>query len=225
MAKERNIKIIYLAIIIILVILLYFGYFRRYAYASETSLNEVYTIEEIYNMYNIPEERRVNPKDYGYKRILGVVDTTFEGRLCFICYNQPFDFSNTYLVAEDVKYRFNEKVRLIEYELKYKTLLSNDEYTELDFFIAEEPLNETTYNENYYGRRIIYSSHDIYKDGALFFSARKMKTKMAPIMANLNLNPVMKEVVSLIPIGAGLVVSFLALRKGLKLLLRMLRQA
>lgn len=227
MAKERNLKTMYLAIIIILIILLFVGFYRvRYAYASETGLNKVYTINEIYDMYGIPEEIRVNPREYGYERILGVVDT-LDYRLYFICFNNPFDFNKTYTVVEQVKYRFDETVRFIEYDTNNKRLNYNDEFNEFEYWIATEPLNETTYDENYLGRRIIYSSHDIYKDGTLFFSARKLNTRMAKIMANLSpeLGKVMTEVVSLIPIGAGLVVSFLGFRKGLRLLLTMLRQA
>lgn len=228
MAKERSIKTIYLAIIIILIILLFVGFFNiKNAYASETGLNDVYTIEEIYNMYEIPEAIRINPKEYGYERIIGVIDT-LDYRLYFICFNQPFDLNNINIVSNEVRYTFNETVRLIDYNTQKKILNSNAEYTELNLWIAEEPLYETTYNEDFLGRRIIYSSHDIYKpDGTLFFSARKMITRMAPIMANLSpeLGKVMREVVSLIPIGAGLVVSFLGFRKGLRLLFRMLRQA
>ena len=46
-------------IIIILTVLLFVGYFNaKKAYASE--LNEVYTLEEIYDKYDIPEGSRLN---------------------------------------------------------------------------------------------------------------------------------------------------------------------
>mgnify|MGYP000129397795 CR=1 FL=1 len=227
MAKERSIKIIYLAIIVILIILLFVGFFNKNAYASDTGLNKVYTIEEIYNMCEIPEAIRVNPKDYGYQRILGIIDT-LDYRLYFICFNNPFDLSKINVVSDAVRYNFEETVRFIEYDTRKKILNYNDEFDNFEYWIAQEPLNETTYNEEFLGRRIIYSSHNIYNsDGTLFFSAVKMRTVMAPIMANLNpeMGKVMKEVVSLIPIGAGLVVSFLGFRKGLRLLSRMLRRA
>lgn len=226
MVKEKSIRTIYLAIIVVLIILLFVGFFNvKNVYASE--LNEVYTIEEIYDMYNIPEAIRINPKEYGYERLL-IVSDTLDYRLLFICFNKPFDLNNINIIANQVKYPFTETVRCIEYNYQKSILNYNDEYNEPVLWVAEEPIYETTYDKNYLGRRIIYSSHDIYKpDGTLFFSAVKLKTRMAPIMRNLTpeMKKVMAGVVSLIPIGTGLVVSFLGFRKVLRALLRMLRQA
>lgn len=222
MAKSKSIKPIYLVIIVILIILLFVGFYYKNAYASE--LNEVYTIEEIYDLYNISEDIRVSPKEYGHERVLIVVNT-LDNKLTIVCFDNPFDLGNIISSSGQVKYIFEGTTRCICYDYVRNMVDYNDTFENPYIWIADEPIYETTYDKNHSGSRIIYSSHDIYKpDGTLFFSARKM-TRIARIVGNLQMGMVMKEVVSLIPIAVGFLVSFLGFRKALALLRRLLHQA
>ena len=60
MIKDKRIRNIFLYLVVVLVCVFIIGFFTaKNVYASE--LNEVYTIEEIYDMYDVPEENRINP--------------------------------------------------------------------------------------------------------------------------------------------------------------------
>lgn len=228
MVKEKSIKIIYLAVVLISIILLFVGCFSsKNAYASQKVPNKVYTIEEIYNMYNIPEEDRIYPDEYEYERLLIVSDTS-EYRLVLIFYNIPLDLSKLNIVGNKVYYPFEETVLCIEYNYDKQRINYIEEYNQPNLWIGADPIYETTYNEDFLGRRIIYSSHDIYKpDSTIFFSAHKIRTRMTTIMRELSpeMGKVMKEVVLLIPIGVGLVISFLGFRKAYQMLSRILRRS
>lgn len=72
---------------------------------------------------------------------------------------------------------------------------------------------------------IIESSHDIYfLDGSVFFQ-RTLFPIMAPIAGTVDLMEVMTELIGVVPLVVGLVVSCLGLRKGWSLLVRNLHRA
>lgn len=230
MANKKNIKTIYIAVFVFMLSLLLIGLFNvKKAYAS--GLNEIYTIEELFDMFNIPEEKRIDPWKYGYKRLIVTANNKGGNELNFICYNNEFKENNILMRPDldpDVYYYFDERVRIISY---YNGEISkSSEAVYLNYAIGTQPFYKTLYDKEFKGRRIIYSSHNLYKsDGTLFFSATPQipPTKLAPVTRSLTpeMTKALGEVVSLIPIGVGLVVSFLALRKALRMLLQILRQA
>ena len=131
---------IYLVVVIIVIILLFLGYPGvKKAYASE--LNEVYTIEEIYDMYDISEDIRVNPKGYGYERVLIVVSTVSH-TLDIVCFDEPFDLNNIYnsgYQGRQVRYLFDETIRYIQYNYQDDELVINEEKDTYDMQVGEEP--------------------------------------------------------------------------------------
>lgn len=229
MFKDKRIRPIFVCIVIVMLCMFFVGFFSaKNAYAS--SLNEIYTIEEIYDMYNVPVENRINPWDYGYSRliILGYRHKLSGSRLEFICHNEQIDFSNIYNDETNdwiVKYDFSEPVKLIRY--------ANGEidgiYDVTTVDLGSEPFYEKIYeNEYYHWFKIVYSSYNLYKpDGTVFFWATPptILTRLVAEMKNQNQLQPLSQVVSLIPISLGLVVCFLALRKVWRMLKTLLYQA
>ena len=219
MIKDKKIRPIFVCIVIVMLCMFYVGFFSaKNVYASE--MNEIYTIEEIYDMYNILEEDRVNPWEYGFERLIILAQKHPSNSLILICHNEEIDFSNVYEYADiDVYYDFNETVRVINYT--NGGISSDFETSNLSIAIGKVPFYETIYDTNYMRRKIIYSSYNLKKpDGTVFFWAAKPMV-LSPIvedMKNQNQLQPLAPMVSLIPICFGLVVSFLAFRKVWKLL-------
>ena len=217
MIKDKRIRNILLYLVVILACVFFIGFSTaKNVYAS--TLNDIYTIEEIYDMYDVPEENRINPWDYGYSRlvILGYRHKVSGSCLEFICHNDAIDFSNIYNDKYNdwiVNYDFNEPVKLIRY--------ANGEidgiYDVTTVCLGREPFYEKVYeNEYYHWYKIVYSSYNLYKpDGTVFFWATP-PTTLFPIMAEMKnqnqLRP-LSQVVYLVPISLGLVVFLLAFRK------------
>ena len=219
MLKDKKMRNILLYLIVVLACVFFMGFsVAKNAYASE--LNEIYTIEEIYDMYNILEDDRIDPWEYGFERLVILAQKRPSNSLILICHNQEIDFSKIYEYSDiDIYYDFNEAVRVVNYT--NGGISSNFETTDLSIAIGKVPFYETIYDNNDIRRKIIYSSYDLKKpDGTVFFWAAKPMI-LSPIMETMKtrnqLQP-LAPMVSLIPISLGLVVSLLAFRKVWKAL-------
>jgi len=183
MIKDKKIRPIFVCIVIVMLCMFYVGFFSaKNVYASE--MNEIYTIEEIYDMYNILEEDRVNPWEYGFERLVILAQKHPSNSLILICHNEEIDFSNIYEYADiDVYYDFNETVRVVNYT--NGGVSSNFETSDLSIAIGKVPFYETIYDTNDIKRRIIYSSYNLKKpDDTVFFWAAKPMT-LPPIMEEM----------------------------------------
>jgi len=228
MIKEKRIRNIYIFIFIIMLCVLFFSFFSvKTVYASV--LNETFTVDELFDMFNIDEEERINPWDYGFERFIATTynKSTLSEQLNFIFFNEEMDFNRISTEGTSVYYTFDEDILVAEYvngmfirDIGYDSPSKKA--------IGTVPFYDTIYDDEVAGFKLIYSSHNLYRpDGTLFFSAAKKPRMLVPITKNLGpgMAKALGEVVSLIPIGVGLVVSFLALRKALRMLLQILRQA
>ena len=126
----------------------------------------MYTLEEIYDMYNISG---LNLKEYGYKRTLITVDTN-NYYLYIVCFNKPFDLNNVYVKEGNSYYLFDETVRYIRYSYSSGAMYNNGETDNLELRIG---------NADFYVRhRIIYSSHNVYTPNGILFSGEAISRHM-----------------------------------------------
>jgi len=82
-------------------------------------------------------------------------------------------------------------------------------------------------SELYHGERIVlYSSFSLlYEDGTIFFQRAPIKANFLTQMKEVEMGATLTTLVSLVPLLMALVVSFLAFRKTLAWLLKVLRKA
>ncbi|MGN1327824.1 MAG: hypothetical protein ACI4VQ_07110 [Clostridia bacterium] len=101
--------------------------------------------------------------------------------------------------------------------------------TEDSFNVAVSSTNGSNYTEvtESEGKYITYSSYDVLdSDGVLFFLQTPLRMGvLAPIVEKVEMIPVMKEIVGVLPLIIVVVVSLVGLRKALRMLSTLLRKA
>lgn len=203
MLKNKKILIILLLSIILLGI-------STSCFAID-NINNSYSESDLYNCFVVADkymkDNNIIYYDYfvGYEGNIenGTVNVLFIINSDYVCYAEPGSngricSNHTYLIQFSGTRNFEiSNLVLTDYSATTKWNLSKD---------------------------LKYSSFPIYyNDGSLFFPLTPLK-RMAPIVAQVEMGEIMKEIIKILPLILVVVVSLVGLRKALKMLSTLLHR-
>lgn len=238
MIKDKRIRNILLYFIVVLACVFFIGFFTaKNAYAAN---NEIKSLSQIYEEYGVTSEVFRNPYDYGdnvliihrvnpssdmlkiyvLSRPIEYNDFKFSSSGYNLYVNVPLLYEISYVKDGDTVRIYSEKVYDTPYSYGYTIYACCGSLEDgIESIRNQSPLRtigsiNTTHN-------IIYSSFHLKDSGGTVFFSATIPTILSPIMGemkNQNQLQPLAPMVSLIPIGLGLVVSLVAFRKVWKVL-------
>lgn len=128
--------------------------------------------------------------------------------------------------ASDMKYCISESNNFFGYSSNGSTWSDLSSINTIDLSVLDfKQSDRFTLKISGYNISFVYSSHDIKdSDGNVVFQAAPQEGELAPTIKSINFLEVVKEVLAILPIILLTVIGLLALRKAIRLILKMLHQ-